>query len=545
MRLDLRRYDPFHKSPTTANIIADAQFLPFRDHVFNDVKCENLLEHLDNPWQAVKEALRVGGRISFLYPRDRWGLLCEVIESFYTLFEDRNIPLLFWHVKKMLRWKERHSGLLGHKWEIHMKGEKKVYYLYLFHKLGPFRIHTHYRAVRGKTWMIREKDPQQQFWNTRAKEHGPTAPGLGAGVEYDHFFLEAFNKINNHNVLLDLGCGSGRLYPVLKLHCQQYIGIDFSQEMLRLFRGEHKLRLQDHVEFGDVCNLPFSDAFFDAVVCSVVLQHIVDHDKFLKAVSEIKRVLKPNGILYLCECMTKGVLYLQPYPNYQRLRPTKMYDQVFQPEIIFQERKTLFTIHRFMVGVKESISVSEKIIVDVGCGRFKFEPAAIGVDVRLVRRHGIRVTDIIAIAQSLPFPSGSIDELYCRNLLEHFDNPYPILLEICRVLKANGKAYIQVPFAGTMSGSADPTHKFVLGPKKWTLILSGFFAKIEIALLGTRFDGDPGWIKWQERLITKGFDDFAQGAMYRCSLPLAIPEFRYIPWWLEDYVKGIAGDDLV
>jgi len=43
---------------------------------------------------------------------------------------------------------------------------------------------------------------------------------------------------------------------------------------------------------ADICNLPFSDASFDVILCNHVLEHIPDDDK---AMSELYRILKPGG----------------------------------------------------------------------------------------------------------------------------------------------------------------------------------------------------------------------------------------------------------
>ncbi|THD77683.1 MAG: class I SAM-dependent methyltransferase [Phenylobacterium sp.] len=43
---------------------------------------------------------------------------------------------------------------------------------------------------------------------------------------------------------LELGCGSGTLYPYLKDRCTEYVGVDFSASMLEEFRGRgHDLEL--------------------------------------------------------------------------------------------------------------------------------------------------------------------------------------------------------------------------------------------------------------------------------------------------------------
>ncbi len=47
---------------------------------------------------------------------------------------------------------------------------------------------------------------------------------------------------------------------------------------------------------GDITDLPLGDDEFDAVVCSHVLEHIVDD---AKAMSEIIRVMKPGGKAYV------------------------------------------------------------------------------------------------------------------------------------------------------------------------------------------------------------------------------------------------------
>lgn len=383
------------------------------------------------------------------------------------------------------------------------------------------------------------------YWDARAKHYGVAAPGFGARTDYDKKHLECFDRnVKDCESLLDIGCGSGRLYSVLKKHCKKYTGVDFSSEMLDLFVKHREMREQDQVKQCDITCLPFPDQSFDAVTVSVVLQHLIDHERFLKAVAEIKRVLKIGGTLYLCEAMTQGALYCQPFPTYQRLRPRKMYVWVFYPEINLEEKETPYHTHHLLTGEREVLKERNKLILDLGSGRRK-EYYTVGIDNRLVTRHGIVQTDVVSDALNIPYNDGSADEIHCCNLIEHFDNPYPLLLEISRVIKPDGLVVIEVPYAGTQSGCADPSHKFVLGPADWALTFSGFFGKVVCAPIGVRFQTSPKWKKWQEEMIKDGFHDFAQGGRYYCTQPLSIPEFRYIPWWLEDYVKGIAGEDMV
>ncbi|MBV9349573.1 MAG: class I SAM-dependent methyltransferase [Patescibacteria group bacterium] len=47
---------------------------------------------------------------------------------------------------------------------------------------------------------------------------------------------------------------------------------------------------------GDIHEIPLADASIDAMICSSVLEHVTDPKK---AVSEMRRVLKPNGSLFV------------------------------------------------------------------------------------------------------------------------------------------------------------------------------------------------------------------------------------------------------
>jgi ubiquinone/menaquinone biosynthesis C-methylase UbiE len=90
--------------------------------------------------------------------------------------------------------------------------------------------------------------------------------------------------------LLDLGCGSG-----VVLHCAREsfdltVGLDLSASILQACRGKG-----DGLVCGDVGELPFRDASFDAVACFATLHHVLEHGPLLR---EVHRVLRPGGVLY-------------------------------------------------------------------------------------------------------------------------------------------------------------------------------------------------------------------------------------------------------
>ena len=68
---------------------------------------------------------------------------------------------------------------------------------------------------------------------------------------------------------------------------------DFSEEMIREAK-KHPSSARLHYSVQDATNLTYADASFDAVVISNAL-HIMPEPE--KALAEIRRVLKPGGIL--------------------------------------------------------------------------------------------------------------------------------------------------------------------------------------------------------------------------------------------------------
>jgi len=98
--------------------------------------------------------------------------------------------------------------------------------------------------------------------------------------------------------VLDLGCGTGNHAIELAEHKFEIFGIDISSQAIRLARKLTKERkLQIDFRVSSMCELPFSDNFFDAIVSFRVLNHGKLRD-IKVSIDEIYRVLKPGGILY-------------------------------------------------------------------------------------------------------------------------------------------------------------------------------------------------------------------------------------------------------
>jgi 2-polyprenyl-3-methyl-5-hydroxy-6-metoxy-1,4-benzoquinol methylase len=92
--------------------------------------------------------------------------------------------------------------------------------------------------------------------------------------------------------VLDFGCGSGLTVQTLTDAGYIASGVDFSREAIEFGTSKGIAGLQ---VVSDE-KLPFPDASFDAVVCMDVLEHLADEQP---ALSEMRRVLKPEGVLLI------------------------------------------------------------------------------------------------------------------------------------------------------------------------------------------------------------------------------------------------------
>ena len=101
--------------------------------------------------------------------------------------------------------------------------------------------------------------------------------------------------------ILDYGCGYGRLLNQLsEAGYGNAVGMDFSDKMLRQCRSQfpHLTLVQN-----DGLTLPFRDRAFEAVLLFAVLTCIPSDDDQRMLLAEVRRVLRPEGILYISDLL--------------------------------------------------------------------------------------------------------------------------------------------------------------------------------------------------------------------------------------------------
>lgn len=95
-------------------------------------------------------------------------------------------------------------------------------------------------------------------------------------------------------VLLDLGCGDGRLVPVWQsIVSGEAYGLELSPKAV-----EVASRMFPSVNYteGDATNTPYENDKFDIIICQEVIEHVEEQQKLI---DECGRILKKGGYLIL------------------------------------------------------------------------------------------------------------------------------------------------------------------------------------------------------------------------------------------------------
>jgi tRNA (uracil-5-)-methyltransferase TRM9 len=99
--------------------------------------------------------------------------------------------------------------------------------------------------------------------------------------------------------LLNVGCGHGPDFVPFANKFELY-GVDFSGKMLELAKKyAEKYNLNVKLAQADARQLPYNDAYFDWAIAVATYHHIEGEEERLKALRELKRVLKPGGEAFI------------------------------------------------------------------------------------------------------------------------------------------------------------------------------------------------------------------------------------------------------
>lgn len=159
--------------------------------------------------------------------------------------------------------------------------------------------------VSDKRWEIAQ-DSEKEYWEEFDKER-LIQEEITRHKEKAKIVEEELKKsinLNKKSRILQIGCGPEDIINYFSIG--ELYAID---PLADFYKEKFKLNYENvHFSQARAEKLPFDDNFFDVVILSNVLDHVEDP---IKALQEIKRVLKKEGIFYFENLFyQKGFIFL-------------------------------------------------------------------------------------------------------------------------------------------------------------------------------------------------------------------------------------------
>ncbi len=126
----------------------------------------------------------------------------------------------------------------------------------------------------------------------------------------DRQLLDRFAaSVQNLGPVCDLGCGPGHVARYLSEHQVQVCGVDLSPEMVKCAR-----HLNPGIEFrqGNMLSLEVEDSAWGGIAAFYSIIHI-PRSEVVRALREMKRALRPEGLLLLAFHIGDETLHLEEW----------------------------------------------------------------------------------------------------------------------------------------------------------------------------------------------------------------------------------------
>jgi 2-polyprenyl-3-methyl-5-hydroxy-6-metoxy-1,4-benzoquinol methylase len=155
----------------------------------------------------------------------------------------------------------------------------------------------------------------RDFWQERLSEHfdlrGTGEPGLSEAYNERCYRLRAYvlqAMLAKHGIdvagkkVLDAGCGTGFFVEHFLSRGARVTGVDLTEVSAARLSGRFP---EARFEVADLSDWTPSDAY-DVVSCFDVLFHIVDDERWARALTNLVAAVKPGGVLAFSEIFLPG-----------------------------------------------------------------------------------------------------------------------------------------------------------------------------------------------------------------------------------------------
>ncbi len=142
-------------------------------------------------------------------------------------------------------------------------------------------------------------------------------------VKEDPLLQELLGNVKDKRVL-EIGCGVGRMTEFFAADFKEIYGVDIAEKMIELGRLRLGHLTNLYLKATNGVHYPFDDSYFDLVFSYIVFQHMPSRAVVKANLTEILRVLKPEGVVKIQlrggSQPAKWQWYYGPVFSYQRAK---------------------------------------------------------------------------------------------------------------------------------------------------------------------------------------------------------------------------------
>lgn len=107
------------------------------------------------------------------------------------------------------------------------------------------------------------------------------------------FTEDIFKTFNKPRKILEIGCGTGNYTQILQRKGYELTGLDISDNMIRVA----KKKCSCNFKVGDIADVKLNEKFDACIAMFAVISYITENSRLIKALNNIRKHLKPNGLL--------------------------------------------------------------------------------------------------------------------------------------------------------------------------------------------------------------------------------------------------------
>ncbi|MCH2133841.1 MAG: methyltransferase domain-containing protein [Phycisphaerales bacterium] len=220
-------------------------------------------------------------------------------------------------------------------------------------------------------------------------------PGIAGDIEVEHVHRYMFARqfVRDRDVL-DIASGEGYGCALLADIARSVVGVDIDEQAVTHARDVHA---HDNIRFeqGSCTSIPLDDDSVDVVLSYETIEHITEHGAF---VAEIRRVLRPGGLLVLSTPDSEAYVEISPEENPYHLRELQRGEFIDLVSSAFEHAR---------FGVQRCLTGSAMVPLDTESAMTTPEMFRLQTDESIIETVG-RLADVglflVAIASDGPLP---------------------------------------------------------------------------------------------------------------------------------------------